>query len=317
MVESEHPMPLVLGIDGGGSKTLALVAGVGGNVVGRGLAGPSNFQVVGIEAAYAALDAAVAAALLIASQGELVAICLGMAGAGRPQDRAIIQAWCDDRYPGVPVSIVHDAALLLSAGTPDGWGLALICGTGSLCYGEHPSGVSARAGGWGYLLGDEGSGYAIGLAALRAVARSADGRGSVTALTQRILAHWSLSAPQDLIPYIYQHIAQEDSKRSGIAQLTPLVLAAVGQGDAVATSIIAQAGYELALAVHAVIGQLGLESPVPCALGGGVLVQGLALREAFLKAVTKLHLNLDPVTVVEEPALGAVRLAQDLRLQKS
>ena len=298
----------LIGIDGGGSKTLALLADGTGRVVGRGTAGPSNHQVVGVEAAYAALDKAVGAALTGVPNARPSAICLGMAGAGRPQDQTIIQAWAQARYPGVPTLVVHDAQLVLAAGTPAGWGIALISGTGSLAYGANQAGQTARAGGWGHLLGDEGSGYAIGLAGLRAVARAADGRGPKTALTELLLARMNLDRPQDLIRCIYGAAAP----RNTIASLSPVVQNAAQEGDETAQEIIQTAGRELALVVRAVADQLDLSGPIPCALAGGILVKGQAVPAAFHQSVQELDLQLAPVAPVEEPAQGALKLAKEL-----
>ena len=298
---------LLIGIDGGGSKTTALIADRDGNVLGRGTSGPSNYLVIGADAAYAALDAAVN----VASRGHLVrpaALCLGLAGAARPADQAVIRAWATARYPGTPVIITHDARLVLSAGTPDRWGIAVLCGTGSMVYGEDQRGNTARADGWGYLLGDDGSGYAIGQAALRAVAHATDGRGPHTALTAAILAHWSLAQPPDLIAHVYAPSTQ----RADIAALAALVQAVALQHDAVAEDILRVAGQELALAVEAVARQLALTGAIPCALAGSVIVKGESVGAAFVAAAVERGLHLSPITPVHEPAQGAIRLAQAL-----
>jgi len=300
-------MDILIGIDGGGSKTAALAADREGCILGRGVAGPSNYHAIGIEAAYAPLDKAVRLALTdIPTQP--VALCLGMAGAGRPADQAIIRAWADTRYPGVPVTIVHDGQLALAAGTPEGWGIAVLCGTGSLVYGADRSGTTARAGGWGYLLGDEGSGYRIGLAALQAIARAADGRGPETALTPAILCRWSLAQPQDLIARVYAPATQ----RADIAQLAEIVQDVAAQGDAVAQHIVQAAGHELALAAQSVARRLTWAGPIPCALAGSVIVKGHCIANAFQDAAAVLNLRLVPLTPVPEPAQGALKLARAL-----
>ncbi len=317
-----HTAPILIGVDGGGSKTLALVATLEGQVVGRGMAGPSNYHAVGLEAATTALETAIRSALEDAGQEACAptgALCLGLAGMGRPEDCAAFEGWVTERFPNTPVRMVTDAQLVLAAGTPKGWGIALISGTGSLAYGETPDGHNARAGGWGYLLGDEGSGYAIGLAALRAVARAADGRGPQTALTSSVLAHWKLSQPQNLVQYVYA--SQRDIGRAEIAALAPLVEAAVEASileasileDVCARAIIRQAGQELALALKAVAQQLGFAGftgAIPCALAGSVLVQGRRVNAALLESAAEMGLALDPVTLVAEPALGALKLAK-------
>ena len=100
--------------------------------------------------------------------------------------------------------MIEDAALLLAAGTPDGWGVAVVAGTGSMAFARGTDGRTARAGGWGPLLGDEGSGYALALSGLRAAARAADGRAQATLLTDRLLAACGLSRPEDLVGIVYQ-----------------------------------------------------------------------------------------------------------------
>lgn len=298
---------ILIGIDGGGSKTTALIADRDGNILGRGMAGSSNYLVIGAEAAYMALDAAVEAA----AGGRPVqpaALCLGLAGAARPADQAVIRAWTDARYPGVPIVITHDARLALAAGTPGGWGIAVLCGTGSMIYGDDQHGQIARADGWGYLLGDDGSGYAIGRAALRAVARAADGRGPQTALTETILEHWGLVQPQDLIGHVYAPTTQ----RADIAALAALAQAVELQGDAVAEAILQDAGRELAVAVEAVVQRLALTGAIPCALTGSVILKGQSVRAAFVAATVERGLTLSPLTPVHEPASGAIRLARAL-----
>jgi len=305
--ETTRSRHLVTGVDGGGTKTLALVADTQGKILGRGIAGPANTQVVGQEAACAAITTAIRGARDQIA-GEVVALCLGIAGAGRESDRAMFQAWAEAYYPGIPIGVVHDGQLALAAGTPEGWGIAVLCGTGSLVYGEDPRGRPARAGGWGYLLGDEGSGYAIGLAALRAVARAADGRGPATELTQAILNHWSLDKPQDLIAHIYR----PPLPRTEIAGLTEIVVEVAERGDQVANALLQNAGEELVHAAHAVAVQLALPQPIPCALAGGVILHAAVVRQSFQQATTVQGLSLGPITPVPEPAQGAVRLARQL-----
>lgn len=310
MNNPSQSVDLLLGLDGGGSKTLALLADATGRVLGRGTAGSSNYQNIGAEAAWAALDGAIAAAFADAGRpvGPLGAVCLGLAGVDRPEDRMLFEGWAAGRFGGAPTVIANDAEIVLAAGTPDGWGVAVISGTGSIVFGRHPSGKMARAGGWGHVLGDEGSGYAIGRAALRAVMWAFDGRGPATSLTQAVLTHWALAAPTDLVGRIYR----EEVRATDIAALARLVDAAAGAGDAVACAILRDAGRDLAITAEAVVRRLTLPAPTPCALAGGVVIHGSQARAAFLAAAAARGLALAPITPVEEPARGAVRLAADL-----
>ena len=198
------------------------------------------------------------------------------------------------------------AALLLAAGTPEGWGVALVAGTGSIAFGRDSTGKIARAGGWGYLLGDEGSGYGLTLAGLRAVARAADGRGPETLLTTAFLEKLALKQPSELIQLIYQG----NRDRASLAALAPVVLVAAEADDSVARELVDSAAAQLSRMVEAVVSALELKRrPVALALAGGVLLANASYRQRVLSAVSAHGIQADPVTLVAEPAAGAVRLA--------
>lgn len=312
----------LLGLDGGGTKTLALLADENGNLLARGLGGPSNYNAVGFEAACAAIETAIAQALSFASTSaenirlsappavpsSVASLCLGLAGAGRPNDRARFQAWAAGRFPGAKIQVVSDAEILLAAGAPTGPALALICGTGSIVYGRTQNGELLRAGGWGYLFGDEGSGFALGAAALRAVMRAHDGRGPATLLTSLILQRCGLTDPQNLVQRIYA----AETPRAEIASLSDLVEQAASQKDPVALALLNEAARELAEMTQAVYRKLG-NLPVPLALTGGVLLNSAHLAAQFHQACQTLGLCFSTIQSVHEPALGAVLLAKAMR----
>ena len=202
--------------------------------------------------------------------------------------------------------VTGDSTLLLAAGTPAGVGVAVVAGTGSMAFARGADGQTYRAGGWGPLMGDEGSGYAVATAGLRAAARAADGRGPATALTDRLLAAYGLGRVEDLIGVVYR-----ESDRAEIAALAPVVLALADEGDPVAAGIAQDAAVELAAAAAAAARPLGLTAPIPVALAGGLLVSSTGYRALFLTALADRGLCPDPVAVVAEPAGGAVRLALD------
>jgi N-acetylmuramic acid 6-phosphate etherase len=305
---------LYLGIDGGGTHTVALLAGRGGAVLGRGTAGPSNRQAVGTERALAALDEAVSAAFAAADRNRtpVASACLGLAGADRPEDQAVIREWAERVRLAGQVEATSDAAILLAAGTPEGWGLVLIAGTGSIAFGRAADGRRARAGGWGHLLGDEGSAYALVMAALRAVARAADGRGPATSLTERLLARLGVSHPQGLIAAVYR----SGRDRADLAALAPLVVEAAEE-DEVTARIVEEEAQELAQAGAAVAGQLGWASPLPVALAGGLLLGSAGYRERVLRGLRSLGVQPRAVTLVEEPAQGALQLALSRPAQRT
>jgi N-acetylglucosamine kinase-like BadF-type ATPase len=288
------------------------VADLKGQILGRGLTGPSNYNMVGFESACQAIQTAVEQALRVAP-GEIVAACLGLAGVSRPEDVERFQAWTYVKFPAAAVSIVNDAELLLAAGAPAGApALALICGTGSIVYGRTVGGQLLHAGGWGYLFGDEGSGYAIGTAALRAVMHAHDGSGAPTLLTGLVLARRGLDDPSELVRSIYG----AESPRAEIAGLADLVEQAASEDDALALAILDDAALALARTVQAVYRKLSY-TPVPLALSGSVILRGEYLREAFRSACDDLGLVFSNVNKISEPVEGAIRLAlEDLRIAK-
>jgi N-acetylglucosamine kinase-like BadF-type ATPase len=300
-------MRLVLGIDGGGSHTRATIADESGAVLGSGQAGSSNYQSVGFAAATQALHAAIGAARTAAGldpHAGFAAACFGLAGAGRPDDQARFTAWAAEHAIAANISCVSDAELILAAGTPERWGLALIGGTGSLCWGRAPDGTSARVGGWGYLLGDEGSGYDLAVRALRLSAKTADGRAAAHGLLAAILEHWRLDQPAQLIGYVYR----AEITRATIAEIGKLILKLAEDGDPHAAGLAEQAGGELAGMVVATVGKLGIAAP-PLALAGGLFATGTLLRAALLRVVS---VPLGPVAFFDEPVAGAIALARDM-----
>ena len=296
-------MNYILGVDGGGTKTLALLADLNGHVIARGGSGPSNYNVVGFETACAALESAIAMAQKD-YPGDIAALCLGLAGAGRQEDIEQFQFWAVEKFPKTIVKIVNDAEILLAAGSPTGPAIALICGTGSIVYGRTTTGELIRAGGWGYLFGDEGSGYAIGVAALRAVLQAYDGRGTSTLLTELVLDRLGLSSPPELVRNIYG----ADAPRLEVASLAELVEEAAGRNDRVAIAILEEAARELARTIAVVYPKFGTSAP-PLVITGGTILHGIYLRTAFHRACEALGLTFTVVRYVPEPAEGAVQLA--------
>lgn len=296
---------LLLGIDGGGSKTRVLLADRDGNLRGVGTAPSSNYQSVGWEAATNALHTAIGAALHHAAPNDTVAAaCFGLAGVDRPADREEYTAWVRQQAYAPRFTIVNDAELVLAAGTPAGWGVALICGTGSICYGRSPDGRTTRAGGWGYLLGDEGSGYDIGVQALRLATQTADGRASAQRVLSAILEHWQLDDPSELIGYVYR----PETTRATIAALGGSIAALASHGDGDASAIMSGAARELGRLIAAVVRRLDLAQP-PVALGGGLLVGTPELQQQIK---TLAGVPLGTLTPVEDPARGAIVIARRL-----
>jgi N-acetylglucosamine kinase-like BadF-type ATPase len=301
-------MDYLIGVDGGGTKTLALLGDLDGNVLARGISGPSNANVVGFDAACLALESAINVARTN-YPGRISALCLGLAGAGQKEDIERFQNWAAHKFPKTALKVVSDAEILLIVGVSSGPALALICGTGSIVYGRTITEELIRAGGWGYLFGDEGSGYAIGIAALRAVMQAYDGRGSKTLLSGLVLERYGLHTPPELVHTIYG----AESPRSVIASLADLVEQAAGRGDSIAIQILEESSRELVRTIAAVYPKLGT-SAIPLIISGGTILYGKYLKEAFHQACKTQGLEFTAVHYVAEPAEGALKLAWKISL---
>src|SRR5687767_8784136 len=295
----------VLGIDAGGTKTVCLLADATGEIVAEARGGGANLQSAGELAVEKVLHHVMEEAL---GERDILpaAICLGIAGVDRPEDAEAVRGIMRRIGFKTPTLVVNDALVALVAGAGDEPGVVIVAGTGSIAYGKDGSGHAARAGGWGYLLGDEGGGFWIGRSALSAVVRQFDGRGPATLLTAMVLDHMRLASPTELIHEIYYR----DLHRQTIARLAGLVQKATDAGDAVAAQILTRAGGELANAAASVITRLGMRGDAfPTVLAGGIF-HGVP----WLKGDVETRLSeVAPRSVVRvldvEPAVGAVRLA--------
>ena len=294
---------LVVGIDAGGSKTRAFAVDQNGAVVGRGAGGGANLL--------SSPDPAgsIGAALAESLAGALPqAIVLSCSGGDRPADRekgrAILRQLVG---PEVQLEVTHDAIAALYAGNPLGCGVVLIAGTGSIAFGRNDEGEERRAGGWGHLIGDEGSGVWLGLEGLRAAAHHADGRGAATAISAHLLRQLRVESFMEVIPQLY-----------GRPHPAPAIVASVwavgraaAEGDGIAVSIVQRGAHALGRATSTVAAGLRLtEGPVYLAGGAFESVPSLerAVRSELLAMLPRA--TVEPVH--EEPAMGAARLAMKL-----
>jgi N-acetylglucosamine kinase-like BadF-type ATPase len=291
--------PLDLAVDGGGTRVRAVLVDGMGRERGRGEAGSANPAAVGLETALAHIRQAVAQAAGQAGAAlPVAAASCGLAGVDRPADYALILPPLRDL--AATVTLMNDAELILEP-LPDRCGVCLIAGTGSIALGRDPAGRTARAGGWGHIVGDEGSGFDIGRRALQAVLQAADGRGPQTTLEPALLRAWNLASAPDLMGRIYP-----ERGSAVVAGVARLVVAEASAGDRVARRILAQAADDLAVTVLAVATRLAFPGPVPLALTGGVLRQVPGLRAAVLRRVRRRR-AVGPVMVVDDAALAAAQ----------
>jgi N-acetylglucosamine kinase-like BadF-type ATPase len=287
----------VLGLDIGGSKTHGLRAEDGGTV-GEALAGSANVASVGPAEAGRQLDVI----LKRLGANDIQAVCAGAAGVDTTTTEAMLRGLLIERLPTAQIRVVHDTQLILAAaGVVDG--IALISGTGSVAWGR--SGARcARAGGWGYLLGDEGSGYWVAREALRRSLARLDRGEPADRLAQRLVADCGLQSAGQLLDHFY---AQPD--RRYWAGRSQVVFALARDGDPTSTRIVEEAAGALADLAIAVAGRLGLPGPV--VLAGGLAVHQPTLQEIVRRRLAQRHLT-DVRVLAVDPVCGAVELARRL-----
>ena len=295
----------VLGIDAGGTKTLCLLADARGEVVAEGRGPGANLHVAGESGVETTLRGVVAST--IGDRGVTpAAICVGIAGVDRDDEAQAIHAIVRALSPGSRVLVVNDALIALVAGAHDDPGVVIISGTGSICYGRNQSGEAARAGGWGHMVGDEGSGYWIGREAVAAVMRAADGRGPATRLTAEILGHFDVSDESRLPRIVYDR----DVPRVNVAALGPIVQRVAERGDAVALRILEHAAQELVIAAGSVATRLEMRGEAfTFHLAGGAFQVVPWLVDELARRLKEIAPRAHVRRLLEEPATGAVWLA--------
>ena len=294
-----------MGVDGGATKTLAMVCNASGTTVATGISGPSNPETLGLAASVSAVTDAITAAL--ASIGGTIndvasAVC-SISGVTSTQD---IENY-KKMIPAFPRAYVNnDVVAAWASGTLCTPGIAIIAGTGSHTIGVNNDGISCRAGGWGHILGDEGAGYYIGLTAIREALRSYDGRMPKTPLLERMLDYFKITSPDDMLRLMYRENLAKDT----IAAFAICVSEEAKAGDPVSRSIFYDAGHELGLAASAVAKRLSMQdSEYPVALIGSVFRS----KELVLPSLEKtLYVTSPKARLVYPdipPAAGSVLLA--------
>jgi N-acetylglucosamine kinase-like BadF-type ATPase len=301
---------LYVGIDGGGTRTRAVVAGEDLVVRGRGTTGPSNASRGALarvmEVIHEAFDDSLSAAGV--GQAEIRGICCGIAGVEATGLRQRLQWGLEKIFGYGRIQVTSDARIALAGATdgPEGTpAIVLIAGTGAIAFGRNAKGEEARAGGWGPLLGDEGSGYAIAREGLMAVVRELDGRGPATLLRTSVLSSEGVSSPAELL----QKLHRADGS-SEVAAFFSLVLDAARQGDEPSRQIFQRAGEELGLAVLTVVRKLGMEEThFPVATVGGVFAAGEMILDPIRSVLGPVAPAARIGPAAYPPEIGAVRIA--------
>ena len=296
---------IVIGVDGGGSKTRVIVADELGNQLAEVVGPGSAVRPGAAEHSADVIAAALADALAACEMTHVVpkVLCVGVAGAAREPERQAIWQALAGRDIAEEVVIHPDYSIALDDAFGDGPGVLLISGTGSAAFGRSPSGNTARCGGWGPVCGDEGSGAWIGRRALSVVTASADGREPETALVGAVLTAAQVNEPQELIAWAAA------ATPALFASLAPVVSSVAEAGDLRANAILSLAVEELVLHVRTLARSLfGDErAATPVAFTGGMLTRGTTLRkrleQRLRSAVPGAQLQAGEVN----PARGAVR----------
>jgi glucosamine kinase len=300
-------MALYLGIDGGGTKTtcavgddtstIATITGPGGNVIR-----------VGEAEARKSLQAAISQGCCEAKVSPLriQAACVGAAGAGHAEVAAAVKGMVRNILPNAAIQVVGDMVIAHEATLHGEPGVLVIAGTGSIAYGRNAAGETARAGGWGFQVSDEGSGQWIGRKAVTEALRAFDANES-NELMDRIIAAWKLPSRDDLIRFA------NNSPTPNFSELFPVVQQAADEGDGAALRILSQAAEELCSLARIVLARLWKNTdPVKLGVAGGVFANSSQVREAFERLLKNLRPNISVSFELTDPVLGALSIARKL-----
>lgn len=309
----------VIGIDGGGTSTVCLLASVRGEIVARADAPASNHRKSDLTEARGAIAEGIKrlARQSIGSdgfaRGQLVSVCAGLAGVDTRRDAETLHDVLCDMLAGVApcarLQVVNDGQIGLQGALGTDAGVLVISGTGSIVWAQCDDGRRIRVGGWDYILSDEGSGYSIGSRALRAVAAAHDRRTQETSLTGYVLAAFDATDFDDLLEHIYH----EEMTPARIASLAPVVDRAASEGDSVAATVIDESASELVGLTCAASRRAGLcGASFPVVPLGGVLLANGFFADLFRRRLSDAMRGAFFVEPRHTPAEGAVLLALEM-----
>jgi len=297
-------MSFYLGIDGGGTKTRCAL-GDENAVLATSMSGGSNVIPVGEANAREALHAAIRQACATANVApdQIARVCVGAAGAARPDIAAKIRSILAELTPAA-VEVVGDMVIALVAAFGSSPGVIAIAGTGSIVWGRDVTGRTARAGGWGFAISDEGSGHWIGRRAISAILQAHD-EGQQTELTAMVFHLWNLTTLDALVQ------KANSLPPSEFPRLFPAVLRAAEQSDPTARKLLADAANHLANLTAMVIRRLAAEAPyVPVAMTGSVFRKSADVRRVFYNALQASFPGIEVRANLADPVEGALALAR-------
>ncbi len=295
--------PFVIGMDGGGTATVVMVSGLHGDLMARFRLGPLN---INGQSRKAAEDTLAQLRAELENSGHHMSdckgICIGAAGISNRDTAAFLtRSFKEQGLEGV-IRLVGDHETALAGALEEPAGVILIAGTGSICYGINESGVKFRAGGYGHIIDDAGSAYAIGRDILKAVVRAADGRKEQTVLRGKVFQILQADSVGDLITWLYQ---PERSKKE-IAALAPLLEYGVREKDQASLEIFNHCGEELTELAGAVLAHF--KAPVSLVVSGSVLMKNNEIYRLFCEKTKKRFPGLEIMKMRGEAAQGALRI---------
>ncbi len=294
---------LIAGIDAGGSKTECIIVDTDENqIIARAETGAANYQVVGLNEACKQIKDALEAAKKQIGISRLTALGVGLAGAGRKDDLKKIKDRMHTIIDLRNIFFSDDAYIALLGATGGSEGIVLIAGTGSIAYGLKKSGIKIRSGGWGPIIGDEGSGYWIAMEAIKRAIRASENRAPETSLRKLILQHFDFDSLEELIPFVYQG----KLPRKKIAALTPEIFILAQNGEQTAVEITENAVEELALLANSL--KVKLDYPEDKIAGTGGLIKSDYFHDLLERKLSKKY-NMKIYKAKYSAAYGAVYLA--------
>jgi len=294
------------GVDVGATSTKGVITDLRGRLLGRAIGPGINPFMVGYEAAAEIMLKTLKEAMRgVCEFRDLACVVFGSTGLETAKSREMVRDLIKSRSGLSEVVVVTDSRIALEGALGGGKGIVVYAGTGSFAIGKNARGEVHKAGGVGFLMSDEGSGFYLGHQALRAAVRDLDGRGEKTVLTRRVLEHFGVEVPEELMPKLYT----KPIDTSAIAALAPIVTGAAEEGDRVAGEIIASAVRELVSLVEAVARKLNmLEVRFPLASAGGVFKSQL-IRKLFHSMIEQRFPKAYPIEPRFKPVIGAVIMA--------
>lgn len=296
-------MRYIVGIDGGGSKTLGYIGDENGTVFCKYVSGPSNYHSVGIEKVKLVLKEVIdnLSSAVGISLEEVSVISLGLAGVGRDEDQVVIKNIFNEIGFKNSLIINNDGFTALIGALGNQKGVVTICGTGSICIGLDSNRKSCRAGGWGHIIGDEGSGYSIGVNCLKAIMQSYDKIEKPTLLTAEVLKYLDLKSEVEIISYLYS----DKRTKKDIAAIARIVFEVAETGDMVANRIVEEAVLGLVAITNKVIENIkDDDSRILLALDGGILRNVDMVKKRVSKAILS-NSKVDIIKPIQDAGIGA------------